>query len=213
MNFKKIEKMMLSGEIYDPQEKALMKVQIPRIEQVHLYNQTPSTRGGFKERRRILDRNFKKVGKNCYIEPPFYANLGGMNVTIGDNFYSNFGLTMVDDGEIEIGDNVMIGPNCTLVTANHPICPDLREKGIQFNKKITLKDGVWLGASVIVLPGVTIGKNSIIGAGSLVNKDIPDNVIAFGNPAQVYRAIAKIDYEYYDHNKPIPSEFLKMIKK
>jgi len=213
MSFNKIHKKMLSGELYDPADKSLMKVQFPRIESTHVYNMTPSTIKGYLKRTKLLNKYFKHVGKNCYIEPPLYANVGGLNVSIGDNFYANFSLTMVDDGEIEIGNNVMIGPNSTLVTANHPICPELREKGIQYNKKITIKDGVWLGANVTVMPGVTIGKNTIIGAGSLVNKDIPDNVIAFGNPAKVYRAIAKVDYEYYDHDKVIPEEFKKIMKK
>ena len=116
---------------------------------------------------------------------------------VGKNFYANFNLTLVDDTDVFIGDDVMIGPNVTIATGTHPICPELRRKNYQFNLPIHIGNCVWIGAGSIVLPGVTIGDNSVIGAGSVVTKDIPSNVVAYGNPCRVIRKINENDYRYY----------------
>lgn len=151
----------------------------------------------------MMKEMFASVGEGCYIEPPFHANFGGHHVHLGNYVYANFNLTCVDDTHIYIGDNTMIGPNVTLATAGHPILPRLREKGYQFNLPIHIGKNCWLGAGVIVLPGVNIGDNSVIGAGSIVTKDIPSNVVAYGSPCKVVREISKNDEIYYYKNRKI----------
>ena len=122
--------------------------------------------------------------------------------------YANFNLTVVDDGNIYIGDNVMFGPNVTIATANHPILPELREKGLQYNKDVHIGKNVWIGAGVVIVPGITIENNSVIGAGSVVVKDIPANVVAVGNPCRVLREISQHDREYFYRNERIDWENL-----
>ena len=122
---------------------------------------------------------------------------------MGKNVYVNFNFTVVDDGEVYIGDYVMIGPNVTIATAGHPVQPDLRKKGIQFNLPVHIGNNVWIGAGAILLPGVTIGDNSVIGAGSIVTKDIPANVVAVGNPCRVLREIGEKDEKYYYRDREI----------
>ena len=123
-----------------------------------------------------------EIGENCYIEPPLHANWGKYT-HFGNNVYANFNLTLVDDTDIFVGDNVMFGPNVIIATAGHPVDPPLREKVAQFNIPVRIGKNVWIGAGAIVLPGVTIGDHSVIGAGSVVTKDIPPNVVAVGNRA------------------------------
>ena len=149
---------------------------------------------------------FASCGTDCYIQPPFYANWSGHHVHIGDLFYANFNLTIVDDGEVFIGDHVMIGPNVTIATAAHPVEPSLRKKALQFNCPVHIGNNVWIGANVVILPGVTIGDNTVIGAGSVVTKDIPANVVAVGNPCRVLREIGDKDREYYFRDKRIDEE-------
>ncbi|KAF1296839.1 galactoside O-acetyltransferase [Enterococcus sp. JM4C] len=136
----------------------------------------------------LMKQLFASVGEGVYIEQPLRANWGS-NTYIGNHVYANFNLTLVDDTKIEIGDNVMIGPNVTLSAGTHPLDPELRLKKAQYNLPIVIEENVWLGAGVIVLPGITIGKNSVIGAGSVVTKDIPANVLAFGTPCMVKKSI------------------------
>ena len=136
-----------------------------------------------------MKKNFAACGEGCYIELPFYANWGGHHLHFGSFIYANFNLTLVDDGHIYVGDHVMIGPNVTIATANHPLEPELRAKGLQYNRDVIIGENAWIGAGVIIVPGVTIGRNAVIGAGSVVTKDIPDNVLAVGNPCRVLREI------------------------
>ena len=140
---------------------------------------------------------FAEIGTGCYIEPPFHANHAGAHVHFGNNIYANFNLTMVDDTHIYVGDCTMFGPNVTVATAGHPILPELREKAYQFNMPVHIGRNCWLGAGVIVLPGVTIGDNTVVGAGSIVTKDLPANVVAVGNPCHVLREINDRDRKYY----------------
>ena len=204
---KDILQKMTSGEIYDPTDMELLKFQLSRIQMVNDYNATPSGVEHISKREGMLKEMLRSCGDGCYIEPPFHANLGCFNVSLGSYVYVNFNLTLTDDGAITVGDRVMIGPNVTIVTACHPISPDLRAKGLQYNLPVTINDNVWIGAGAIILPGVTIGENSVIGAGSVVTKDIPANVVAVGNPCKVIREINESDYKTYDHGKPIPNEF------
>lgn len=176
-------------------DNTFMKTQLKYIAMVHRYNKIHTYR--VLTKRHILKRLFGHIGKNLYIEAPFYANWG-INTYWGDNCYSNFNLTLVDDAEIHIGDYVMFGPGVTLCTVGHPIEPSLRYPKIaQFGIPITIGNGVWIGANVTVMPGVSIGDNTVIGAGSLILKDIPANCVAFGSPCKVIREIGQRDKKYY----------------
>ena len=146
---------------------------------------------------------FAEIGEDCYIEPPFHANWGGKHVHFGKCVYANFNFTAVDDTHIYVGDYTMFGPNVILATAGHPILPELRQEAYQYNMPVHIGKNCWLGAGVIVLPGVTIGDNTVIGAGSVVTKDIPSNVVAVGNPCRVLREINEHDKEYYFKNRKI----------
>lgn len=134
-----------------------------------------------------------------FIETPVHMSYG-KHVHLGDNFYANFNLVMVDDGEIFIGDKVMIGPNVTICTTGHPVYPLYREMVAHYSLPIHIGNNVWIGAHSVVLPGVTIGDNAVIGAGSIVTRDIPENVVAAGNPCRVLREITERDKEYYFRN-------------
>lgn len=151
---------------------------------------------------------FAECGDNNYIELPFHANWGGRHVHFGSYIYANSNLTLVDDGHIYIGDRVMFGPNVTITTANHPINSELRQKGLQYNKDVHIGENTWIAANVVIVPGIRIGKNVVIGAGSVVTKDIPDNVVAVGNPCHILREIGEHDKEYFYKNEKIDWENL-----
>lgn len=138
-----------------------------------------------------------KVGGGYFnIEKPFRCDYG-YNIEIGDNFFANFNFVVLDVGKVRIGNNVQIAPNVGLYTAGHPLHPDSRNSGYEYGINITIGDNVWIGGSVCVMPGVTIGNNAVIGAGSVVTKDIPENAIAVGNPARVLRYITEEDRDFY----------------
>lgn len=196
-----ITEKMLSGALFLPSDESLMRRQAQCLELQYEYNQTRPSET--EKRQMLLKRMFAQIGDGCYIEPPLRANWAGAFCRLGKNVYANFNLTMVDDTCIEIGDNTMIGPNVTLATAGHPLCPELREKGYQYNAPIHIGRNCWLGAGVIVLPGVTIGDNTVIGAGSVVTKDIPADVVAAGSPCRVLRPIGQRDREYYFRDRSI----------
>lgn len=160
---------------------------------INKFNSLPPESMG--ERTALLKEVFGNVGENVWIVPPLTAAVGKY-VSIGDGTYANMNLTLIDDWKITIGKDVLIGPNVTLCTTGHPVHPGHRADGM-YSFPITVEDNVWIGANVVVLPGVTIGENSVIGAGSIVTKDIPANVIAFGSPCKVYREINEYDEEYY----------------
>ena len=190
-----------SGEIYYPSGDDVMIEQLACLNKQYDFNMTRPTE--LKKREKMLKEMFAEIGENCYIEPPLHSNWGGHHVHFGKNVYANFNLTLVDDTHIYVGDYTLIGPNVVLATAGHPILPELRQKAYQFNMPIHIGKNCWLGAGVIVLPGVTIGDNTVIGAGSVVTKDIPSNVVAVGNPCRVLRKISDHDREYYFKNKKI----------
>ena len=152
---------------------------------------------------KLLRKMFAEIGEGCYIEPPLHTNMGGHHVHFGNNVYANFGLTLVDDTHIYVGDNTMFGPHVTVATAGHPIDPHLREKGLQYNMPVSIGRNCWIGAGAVILPGVTIGDNVVIGAGSVVTKDIPANVVAVGNPCRVLREISNHDRIYYFKDRKI----------
>ncbi len=170
------------------------------------YNQTrPSDT---EKKQAILRELLAEAGEHIWIESP--CNMAyGCNTHIGENFYANFNLVIVDDVEVFIGDNVMCGPNVTLSVTGHPVYGEFRRNGTQFSLPIRIGNDVWIGSNVVVLPGVTIGNNVVIGAGSVVTKDIPDNVVAFGAPCRVIREITDYDKEYYRKGCPINPDFDK----
>ena len=176
------------------------------MEKMYEYNSVKVSDWGKKEI--LLKGMFAEIGEGCCILSPFYANFGGKHVHFGKKIFANFNLTLVDDTHIFIGDYTMIGPNVTIATAGHPILPQLREKGYQYNAPVTIGKNCWLGAGVIVLPGVTIGDNTVVGAGSVVTKNLPANVVAVGNPCKVLREIDERDKEYYFKDKKIDYENL-----
>ena len=186
---------MKEGRLYDPNDGAIMREQTARAHYLKEYNALGQ--GDEARMRELMEQMFAEVGENCYIQPPFYANWAGEHVHLGSNVYANFNLTLVDDGHIYIGDKTMIAPNVTITTATHPVLPALRERGIQYNVDVHIGKNVWIGAGVIILPGVTIGDNAVIGAGAVVTRDIPANVVAFGVPCRVMRPIGERDETYY----------------
>lgn len=193
-----------SGELYLPGDEEIMREQILCLDKLYDFNNTRPTE--CKKREEMLKDMFAEIGENCYIEPPLHTNWGGKHVHFGDNIYANFNLTLVDDTHIYIGSYTMLGPNVTIASAGHPILPELREKAYQYNMPVKIGRNCWLGAGVIVVPGVTIGDNTVIGAGSVVTKDIPSNVVAVGNPCRVLRPINEHDKEYYFKDKKISLE-------
>lgn len=192
---------MLTGDLYLPDGDDVMKDQLLCLEKLYDYNATRPLEG--EKRFGLLKEMFAEIGDDCYIEPPLHANWGGHHVHFGKRVYANFNLTLVDDSHIYVGDYTMIGPNVTIATAGHPILPELREKNYQYNIPVHIGKNCWLGAGVVVLPGVTIGDNTVIGAGSIVTKDIPPNVVAVGNPCKVLRQINEHDKKYYYKDRKI----------
>ena len=198
---------MEQGSIYNPNVSELTDGQSIYMEKLWEFNQLRPSEQDKKQK--YMKEVFAECGEDCFIELPFRANWGGKNLHFGNRVYANFNLTVVDDGEIFVGDKVMFGPNVTIATANHPIEPSLREDCMQYNKPVHIGENVWVGAGTVIVPGVTIGKNSVIGAGSVVVKDIPENVVAVGNPCRVLREIGEHDREFFYRNERIDWENLK----
>ncbi len=195
---------MHTGELYLPGDEEILAVQVKKLEQLYDFNDTRPSE--MEKRNRLLREMFAEIGDGCYIEPPLHANFGGGHVHFGKAVYANFNLTMVDDTHIYVGDYTMIGPNVTIATAGHPILPELREKGYQYNMPVHIGKNCWLGAGVIILPGITIGDNVVVGAGSVVTKDLPSDVVAVGNPCHILRKVNERDKEYYFRDRKIDWE-------
>ena len=188
-------------ELYLPDDDTIMEEQFSYLEKLYDFNQTRPSE--MAKRTEILKNMFAEIGKDCYIEPPLHSNWGGHFTHFGKCIYANFNLTLVDDTHIYVGDYTMMGPNVIIATAGHPILPELRQQNYQYNAPVHIGKNCWLGAGVIVLPGVTIGDNVVIGAGSIVTKDLPDNVIAVGNPCRILREIGEHEKEYYFKDRKI----------
>lgn len=198
--------MLHDGSLYRSDDTALLEEQTACLERLYDFNATRPSEGAKREA--LLKEMFAELGENCYIEPPLRSNWGGKHVHFGKGVYANFNLTLVDDTRIYVGDHTMIGPNVTLATAGHPILPALREEVYQFNLPVRIGRSCWLGAGVIVLPGVTIGDNTVVGAGSVVTRDLPAGVVAAGNPCRVLREIGERDRLYYWRDKRIAPQLL-----
>lgn len=149
-----------------------------------------------KKQKELLEQILGSIKGNAVITAPFYCDYG-FNISIGENFYTNHNVTILDGAKVTFGDNVFIAPNCVFSTSGHAIDSEQRGRGLEIAWPITVGDNVWIGANVSVLPGVTIGSDTIIGAGSIVNKDIPSGVIAAGNPCKVIRKITEADKQKY----------------
>ena len=195
---------MHTGELYDPGDEEISIWQTECLDRLYDFNNTRPTET--KKRESMLKEMFAEIGEGCYIEPPFHANFGGAHCHFGKNIYANFNLTLVDDTHIYVGDCTMFGPNVTVATAGHPILPKLREVKYQYNMPVHIGRNCWIGAGVLIMPGVTIGDNTVIGAGSVVTKDVPSNVLAFGVPCRVQREIGEHDREYYFKDRKIPKD-------
>ena len=198
---------MEAGLIYDPMDPEILGDQMQRMELLYEYNATRPSEG--EKRTALLKKMLGRVGQGCWIEPPFRANWAGKNLYLGDFVYANFNLTIVDDADIIVGDRVMFGPNVMIATANHPIVPELRARGLQYNRSVKIGNNAWIGAGAILVPGVSIGENSVIGAGSVVTRDIPANVVAVGNPCRVLHEIGERDRACFYRNDRIDWENLR----
>lgn len=195
---------MHNGALYDPGDAAVLEQQVRYQEKLYDYNMTRPGEG--EKRAKLLKEMFAEIGENCYIEPPLHSNMGGHHVYFGKNIYANYNLTLVDDTYIYVGDYTMFGPNVTVATAGHPVLPELRQKGLQYNMPVSIGKNCWIGAGAIIVPGVTIGDNVVIGAGSIVTRDIPSNVVAVGNPCRVLREVSDRDKKYYFKDREIDYE-------
>ena len=187
--------------LYDPADGDIVEEQTACLDRLYDFNHTRPTE--MDKRQALMKEMFAEIGENCYIEPPFHANWGGKHVHFGKNVYANFGLTMVDDTHIYVGDYTLFAPNVVVATAGHPIDPELRARGLQYNAAVHIGKNCWIGAGALIMPGVTIGDNTVIGAGSVVTKDIPSGMVAVGNPCRVMREITERDREVYFKDKRV----------
>ena len=177
---------MLAGDDYIASEPAIVRDSHRAIGLCERYNRTSVTEA--EERQRILVELLGSIGEGTEIRPPFYCDMG-FQIHVGARTFVNFGLVALDVARIDIGAEVNIGPNVQLLTPTHPIDPARRRAGWEAASPIAIGDGVWLGGGVLVLPGVTIGENTVVGAGAVVTRDLPAGVVAVGNPARVIREV------------------------
>ena len=177
---------MLRGDMYFSADEALVKERHRARRLCRAYNATTEEQG--EERTRLLKELLGGTGEALTIEPDFTCDYGTY-ITVGQNFYANFGLVVLDTCPVRIGNNCMFGPRVSLFTAGHPLDPEVRNSGWEFGAPITIGDNVWIGGGSILNPGVTLGNNVVVGSGSVVTKSFGDNVVIAGNPARVIRTL------------------------
>ena len=185
---------MLAGLPYKAWLDGLAEERLENKKRIYKYNNLPPY--AEKEQDELIKEILGKTGENVHIEAPFHCDYG-YNIEVGENFFANYNLTVLDVGRVRIGKNAQIAPNVSIYTAGHPIHPDSRNSGYEYGIEVTIGDNVWIGGNVCIMPGVTVGDNVVIGAGSVVTKDIPDSVIAVGNPCRVVRTITDDDRDFY----------------
>ena len=188
---------MLAGLPYKAWLDRLREERMENKLKIHEYNLTrPDDKKKMKE---MIKNILGKTGEDVCVEQPFRCDYG-KNIEVGNNFFANYNCVILDVAKVTIGENVMFAPNISIYTAGHPIHPESRNSGYEYGIPVTIGDNVWVGGSVVINPGVKIGNNVVIGSGSVVTKDIPDNVIAVGNPCRVIREITEEDRKYYYRN-------------
>lgn len=188
---------MISGKPYSAFGEELASERLAAKEMIFEYNTLRPSEGD--KQKEIIKKLIGVIGNDFYIEPPFRCDYG-YNISIGENFYSNYNCTILDCAKVTIGNNVMFAPNVSLFTAGHPIHFEARNALIEYAFPINIGDNVWIGGGAIVNPGITIGDNVVIGSGSVVTKDITSNCIAVGNPCKTIREITDEDKKYYFKN-------------
>lgn len=202
-------KRMLEGKLYSCLVKDEMREKMFDNRGKFLDEFNSTAFNDFKTREKLIRQNFAKVGNNCCINRPFYCDYG-CNISLGDNFYANFDCIFLDVNDIIIGNDVFLGPRVSIYTAGHPIDKDVRKAQLEYGKKVIIGNDVWIGGNVVINPGVKIGSNVVIGSGSVVTKDIPDNVVAAGDPCKVIRQITNKDKIYWDKQA---DDFFKDLEK
>ena len=185
---------MLSGLPYKAWLDGLSEERMACRRKLHAFNLLPPDEE--EQAQRLLLELLGKTGRDPWINAPFHCDYG-WNIEVGDNFFANYNLTILDVGKVTIGSNVQFAPNVSIYTAGHPLHPDSRNSGYEYGLPVTIGDNVWIGGNVVLLPGVTVGSNSVIGAGSVVSRDIPEWVVAVGSPCRVVRRITEEDRKYY----------------
>lgn len=189
---------MLSGLPYKAWLDGLSEERMSNKKRIYEYNLLRPDETG--RMRVLLKQILGKTGENAFIEAPFHCDYG-KNIEVGENFFANYNFTVLDVGKVIIGANAQIAPNVSIYTAGHPLHPQSRNSGYEYGIGVTIGDNVWLGGSVVINPGVQIGSNVVIGSGSVVTKDIPDSVVAVGNPCKVIKKITEEDRDYYFKNR------------
>lgn len=197
---------MLAGLPYKSWLDGLEEERIETKKKIYEYNHLPPEK--WDKQTELIKNIMGKTGENVHIEAPFHCDYG-YNIEVGENFYANYNLIILDVGKVCIGDNALIAPNVSIYTAGHPIHPASRNTGYEYGIGITIGNNVWIGGNTCIMPGVKIGNNVVIGGGSVVTKDIPDNMIAVGNPCRVIREITEEDREYYFKDKKFDVEDYK----
>lgn len=185
---------MLAGLPYKAWMDGLEEERTANKKKIYEYNNLPPEK--WDKKTELLKNILGRTGENVHIEAPFHCDYG-YNIEVGENFFANYNLIVLDVGKVCIGDNAQIAPNVSIYTAGHPIHPDSRNSGYEYGIPVTIGDNVWIGGNTCIMPGVTIGNNVVIGGGSVVTKDIPDNMIAVGNPCKIIREITETDRDYY----------------
>ncbi|MCR5556027.1 MAG: sugar O-acetyltransferase [Butyrivibrio sp.] len=197
---------MLANLPYKAWLDGLSEDRLENKKKIYEYNNLPPER--WNEKTKLIKGILGKTGEEINIEAPFHCDYG-YNIEVGENFFANYNLIILDVARVRIGDNAQIAPNVAIYTAGHPIHPDSRNSGYEYGIDVTIGDNVWIGGNTCIMPGVTIGNNVVIGGGSVVTKDIPDNMIAVGNPCRVIREITEEDRDFYFRDRKFDVEDYK----